>query len=110
MKTNYDVDYFLQFLGGIPDDDWAVGDFSVRDDQNTAHVRYCAAGHCGARRGMPSFPKKADALYDLMGKLPGSETEWALPAINDGKHPDFKQPTPKARILAALRQIKDKQT
>lgn len=32
----------------------------------------------------------------------------AIARINDGLHPAYRQPTPKARILAALRDVKDR--
>jgi len=37
-----------------------------------------------------------------------AKTKWKSSVeINDGKHPDYQQPTPKQRILAALRDVKE---
>lgn len=95
MNTEYTVDYFIHKFSAIPDGKWCVG--KLIDDDG----RSCAAGHCGFRCG--PLPAECKALTAILGE------GIAVPAINDGVHPRYKQPTPKARILQALHDIKSKQ-
>lgn len=89
---NYTVDYFIAKFEAIPDEQWCVGEFT---DQERRH---CAVGHCLDRM---QLTEESKALVRLMGH----NTTF----VNDGVDPDYQQPTPKARILAALRDIKAKQ-
>lgn len=71
---------FIAFFEAIPEERWCVG----TDAPNGVT---CALGHC------PGF------TWMTLGNLLCNDTE----AINDGLHPAYQQPTPRARILAALR-------
>jgi len=89
----YDVDYFLTKFSAIPDEQWCVGEFAWDGMK-------CALGHCGE---VVPFATTAESqalrwLFDV-----------SVIAVNDGKDPRYKQPTPKARILAALRDLQEKQ-
>lgn len=92
LKT---VDDFIEFFSGIPEEQWCCESFKNPDG------RCCAAGHLGEDAFTET--KNGSNLERLMGDW---GTVWS---INDGDHPDFQQPTPRARILAALNEIKAKQ-
>lgn len=98
----YDKAHFLAKFSATTDDQWCVGEFESADG------RHCAAGLCGARmnRNVQMVPE-ADALYNLFGQYPvdGESPNCYLPLINDGRDPRYQQPTPKARILAALNDL-----
>lgn len=95
--NNYDFDFFIEKFSAIPDERWCEG--QLTDE----HRRHCALGHCGGLRGLfitdrygpirEEFPE-AKALRELIGMPIGP--------INNGEFEAYQQPTPKARILAAL--------
>jgi len=93
---NYDVNYFIKKFEAIPDELWFIGDFV--DPVNGSAK--CAFGHCGMTNsiGMNSCNEGA-ALHRLTKK-------YMVADINDGLDPNYRQPTPKQRILAALYDIK----
>lgn len=92
MNT-YDVDYFIDKFERIPEELWLVGDFKNGN-------RFCAVGLCGENWGI--ITQESQALRRVLN------TE-SVASLNDGKDPRYQQPTPKQRILAALRDIKAKQ-
>ena len=95
-KQVYDVDYFIAKFEVIPEGRWCRNKF--RDTRG----RCCASGHCGQRQG--SLTPENRALIDIIGGCGFIVTE-----VNDGHEPAYQQATPKARILAALRDAKAKQ-
>lgn len=98
---NYDVDYFIDKFQRIPEELWITGSYC-------GDGRGCAFVHCGIdwRKGIvnPGKPE-AQALCDLFSVA----LEQSVITINDGADSRYQQPTPKQRILAALRDIKAKQ-
>ena len=103
----YDVDYFLKKFEAIPDDLWLIGTFQRTDEAGV--IRRCALGHCGGD-GDGKYPemtneyialKRIFTYADFLGKA------FYVTTINDGNDPRFQQPTPKARVLAALNHIKE---
>lgn len=95
--TNYDVDDMIKFFNSFDESMWHVGAYS------NGGGKYCAAGLCGAHE-FKSTPR-ADALNILFS----DHLKASIPHINDGLDMRYQQPTPKQRILAALRDIKAKQ-
>lgn len=93
MKT-YSIDYFIDKFEGIPNEKWCC-EFYIDGDG-----RCCSLGHCGRRYNDNTSPE-AWALLKIL--------DMQVTSINDGNHQDYKQTTPKARILAALRDAKLKQ-
>ena len=93
MKTAAE---FIEFFEAIPEEKWTVGSFI--DEQGQC----CAYGHLGCRDGQFPEPVDSDALCDLF-------RDCSVVRINDGQDARFKQPTPKQRILAALREIQAKE-
>lgn len=96
---NYDVDFFIKKFSAIAEVFWFVGDY-----QNEDGTKFCAAGHCGGYQGMPS-----DSEAQFLCNLIAAELyPYSIGGINDGKCMAYPQPTPKQRVLAALRDIKAK--
>jgi hypothetical protein len=93
---NHDCAYFIQKFEAIPDEMWRAG------PSNYPHPARCAINHCQGEEGL-AFRKIVEKAFPCESFLHSAAV------INDGHHPDYKQPTPKARILAALRDIKAKQ-
>jgi hypothetical protein len=94
MKTAQD---FIDFFEGIPEDEWFVGDFVNPENPK----QKCAVGHCGVTQAR--FPLATNASFILRQILDSN-----IGHINDGKNPRYQQPTPKQRILAALRDAKER--
>ena len=102
------VQHFIDKFEAIPEERWGVGVLQAEDNTR------CALGHCipqldsfpGVSVGSCSeirikFTDEGEELIDLMmDKLHMSVVD-----INDGNCPEYWQPTPKQRILAALRDI-----
>lgn len=88
----YTVDYFIKKFEAIPEYFWQTDEFGVPGGPR------CAYGHCGlSDESDPDEPQppEAAALEKILGVY--------VACINDGQMHDYKQPTPKQRILAALR-------
>lgn len=96
--TKYTVDYFIAKFTAIPDEKWCVEKYESKSGER------CALGHCGRRPLKGS--EEAKALGELFWDR---ENGLEVPSVNDGRDDRFPQPTPKARILAALEFIKTKQ-
>lgn len=102
MESKFDVDYFIQKFEAIPEEKWCTVKYRDRG-------ACCSLGHCG--EGMDdeygfSVTDEAEALKKMV--FIGLD-DADVPSINDGQDNRFQQPTPKQRILAALRQIKEAQ-
>lgn len=85
--TPYDAAYFIAKFEGIPEDQWCT------DRTTNERGQHCAIGHLDHEGG--------DALCRLFARTIGSP----VVNINDKICTNYKQPTPKQRILAALRDI-----
>lgn len=91
--SEFTVDYFISKFEAIPEERWCT---DLYEGSNGTH---CALGHCGVVEA-DGGTEEAQALINL---IPGN-----IVLINDGLDIKFPQPTPKQRILAALRSIKEK--
>ncbi len=87
--TAFTKEYFIAKFTAIPDELWCTGRLTDPDG------RHCAFGFCDAEHGARS--KEGRALLALFPR--------DLAAINDGVIPQYAQPTPRARILAALNDL-----
>lgn len=102
----YTVQFFIDKFEKIPEEYWNTNTYGY----NTSH---CAGGHCGMRSAgdAEKFPE-AMALLQILIPTKIKRHYYTVPflqvvaIINDGEHPKYKQPTPRARILAALYDIK----
>lgn len=109
MSEQYTVDYFINKLEAIPEEKWRVGTLGY-----DGHC--CALGHCGVTNLEYLADQKDSEGYALChlfktsigrcGITNFSEYVWD---INDNLDSRYSQPTPRARILAALADIKAKQ-
>lgn len=95
MTPPYTVDYFIQKFEAIPEEKWTT---QVYRDGDSC----CVLGHCGVYN---VYTDEANAL----SKIILDNLHRSVADINDGFSSTFTQPTPKARILAALRDIQKKQ-
>lgn len=90
----YGVDYFIKKFSAIPEELWMTGDF-------TDGTRYCVLGHCGERDDiMVTRESRALRLLFKTGPVVG-------PVFTNDDAIELG-PTPKTRVLAALRRIKEK--
>ena len=95
-KPTYNADYFIAKFEAIPEEKWTTLTYHEGD-------KSCALGHCG--RTIGGCTQESRALGDLFEK----HGLW-VPDVNDGCDSRYPQPTPKQRILAALRDIKAKES
>ncbi len=89
-------EYFINKFEAIPEDQWCTGDFEDTEG------RHCAAGHCGSVYG--NVGAEATVLYNLISAL-SIENPVNIVLVNDGADGRYMQPTPKQRVLAALRDL-----
>ena len=92
----YTVDYFIKKFKKIPAKKWTTARF-VKDGKR------CALGHCG----IDNFTIRNQEANTLM-LLFDSQLLTQVSTINDMQSDQYKQKTPKKRILAALEDIKKK--
>ena len=85
------VDYFIQKFEAIPEEKWTERTYEFENKK-------CALGHCDYNNIFGSL--ESVALIKFFYGLKNTTD------INDGCDPRYPQPTPKARILAALRDLK----
>lgn len=88
MKT---LQEFRAFFDGIPKDRWIARHYSSHDN-----ARHCVLGHLNPQANVGHH--NDDSL--LFKNLVWGVAQTSPIFVNDGDHPDFQQPTPKARILA----------
>jgi hypothetical protein len=91
-KQVYDVDYFIRKFEAIPEELWCIGQYTDGEG------RYCALGWC-RRSGDENGYAEEVALERI--------SPFFVPDVNDGHDERYQQPTPKQRVLAALRDIKE---
>lgn len=95
----YTVDYFIKKFELIPEHKW------IKWQHKDCFGNGCALGHCGLDNNN-TITKESAALEFLFLK----ELEDSVARINDHLSPRYNQETPKQRILAALHDIKRKQS
>jgi hypothetical protein len=107
METIMDVNYFIKKFEAIPEN--MIISFTVNDYLGN----HCAIGWLGSGNSKTNIEVKQLAELLLTGtrfvKPEDYDISWIIADINNGDHPDYQQPTPKQRILAALYDIKAKQ-
>lgn len=94
--TEYTVQYFIDKFTAIPEELWFEEEFT-----NPANPeQHCAYGHCGCN---PESQENMEA--NSLDRL-FRDHDLNVALVNDGMSALFQQPTPKARILAALETFK----
>lgn len=114
----YDVNYFIKRFEAIPENLWLIN--RLNDDNHIG--AHCANGHLGVQ--YPTKPtEESKGLYIIMEPLKLYYTDCLnyeveevrdftvgystkIAAINNGKVKEYRQDTPKQRVLAALKDIK----
>lgn len=94
----YTVDYFIKKFKRIPSSKWTIIDYQ-------RGKRFCALGHCGCTDDMDCeayFPREAKGLCKIF-----DEINLDVAKVNDGEMLKYPQKNARARILAALQDIKD---
>lgn len=126
-KNIYTVDFYINKYEATPEKKWCVGQF-IKNNGVFKQNQYCAQGLCLPKetlkimwlmnKGRGSFNINEDRLLgqeyiSLITLFGGSKEKesWRIASttvgvINNGGDPRYQQPTPKQRILAALRDIK----
>lgn len=96
------VDYFIAKFEEIPDELWGTGAYQ-------SGTRRCVLGHCGYRLSQDSPGPRTLLISTPEGAALNEHFCYhglTTTGVNDGLDPRYRQPTPRARILAALRDIK----
>lgn len=88
----YDVDYFIKKFEAIPDIKWGM--FCCEDKEG----RHCALGHCGGINADIYLTPESVALSEILKEVV---------LINDNMKTEYRQSSPKQRILAALNDKRD---
>lgn len=83
---SYSIDHFITKFEAIPEEFWS-------DHALIGGSRRCAQGHC------LELPFELGALRELF--------RGRVSRINNGEDPGYPQSTPKLRILAALKDLKE---
>lgn len=92
----FTVDYFIAKFEAIPEEKWCTGVFENHVGQK------CALGLCGGGITNPEATE-AYALTEIF-----EDNRLNITSVNDSKRQKkYHQPTPKQRVLAALRDIKE---
>lgn len=103
-KPVYDKAYFIAKFEAIPEERWTTG--VCRSGQHC-----CSLGHCGETSlhiMLAEYGAEARALIALFPPSPDGSlfgADGGVVEINDGWDLRYTQPTPRARILAALRDL-----
>jgi len=92
MSTQYTREYFIAKFEAIPEEKWLAGTFKDGDC-------CCALGHCGATEQGETPESRA------LGTIFWRGAKTSVVSINDGEWSRYLQPTPKQRVLAALRDL-----
>lgn len=102
----YTVDYFIDKFQAIPENEWTTHTHS------DCNGRKCALGHCLTPEALAIFERQWK-VEGSASRVPLSEEYYAIQVlcphihwINNDEDPDYQQATPKARVLAALADIK----
>lgn len=108
----YNAQFFLKLFKPIPSKNWNDHSQTYVDEEGKA--THCVYGHLQTDEDNGADTPEGEALDCLLQKLPNLTTRSIMlpyrhtPArINNGDIEQFQQRTPKARIIAALKQCKE---
>lgn len=88
----YNAKFFIKKFRAIPSKLWTVGEYRKGNCR-------CALGHCGETNRRDTEQSRA------LARMFGEAFLCSVMLINDKETAAFPQKSPKARILAALRQV-----
>ncbi len=94
-RIKYNINYFIRKFSAIPENKWTTFEYGENDI-------HCVFGHCGMRKKDISIEgnAEAEAFVELF------DAKVRIVQINDGYNCHYQQLTSKARILAALYDLK----
>jgi hypothetical protein len=132
---NQQLEYFIKKFNEIPDEKWMINQFYREKRQSLKllgltipllklnKTRCCAQGHCvekgklrefasdiafyGYHKGVLRYPEVFE-LYRIT-QSPEDGDKITIGLVNNGDHPKYNQPTPKARVIAYLNDLLLKQ-
>ena len=104
---NYNVDYFIRKFEAIPEEMFCVKTRS--NGYQRCALGWCYPNHEAAWQSQITN-RADDSIEDkAIVKMFYSAFKLGVGGVNNGIYPEYQQPTPKQRILAALYDIKKMQ-
>ena len=101
FKRTYNVDHYINKFEKIAENKWCTGELKNEQGQS------CALGHCSDR--IPFFGKEEGSERSQLHALVIQELGIVVAKLNDDtSYSLYGQETPKQRVLAALKDIKEK--
>jgi hypothetical protein len=102
----FSLEYFVNKFEAVPDELWWTGTYFNED-----RTKRCALGWCFEVDPKNSRRLEMGDEFARLENLMRTYLDKGTDPINDGKVKQFNQPTPKQRVLAALKEcirIRDK--
>ncbi len=96
MKTLQEI---IDYMETTKEESWCVDVVRTKDQKN------CFFGHLV---NMESDPREGQFLWDIFEEC--IATTYMIFPVNDGENKDYQQPTPKQRVIAYLKDLRDKKT
>ena len=91
-ESPYTRDVLQKLLEAIPSERWCIGITTCLDTQ------HCALQHLSYTHGKPEAQLAINNLFI-------KHLHTGVSRVNDGHDPRYPQPTPRARVLAALKDL-----
>lgn len=104
--TTYNAAHFIAKFEAIPDEKWCTQEYY---NGNAS----CALGHCGIIRDENGDHETAEAtclrglMFSYLERAGRNERDISIPRVNDGLTSEYKQETPKGRIMAFLKDAQE---
>lgn len=92
-----DLGPFIQYLTDTSEDEWAVGVVRTKDGKN------CSFGHLVNWYYGPGYEGTISGVWDIFEEM--WMTTYVIYPINDGQNPEYRQATPKQRVLAYMKNL-----
>lgn len=93
MKTIQEI---IDYMEATPEDSWLTGYVRATDQRN------CFFGHLF---NMEQDQKEANHLWNWFEEM--YATTYMIYPVNDGEAPEYQQPTPRQRVIAYLKDLRD---
>jgi hypothetical protein len=96
MNSKFSIDSVINHMEGTSEESWCMDVVKTKDGQN------CFYGH------LFDMGSNQDEANDLWNWFEAAyATTYMVFPVNDGQHSQYQQPTPKQRILAYLKDLRD---
>jgi len=93
MKTIQEI---IDYMEATPEESWGVDVVRSKDNKN------CFFGHLF---NMGKDEKESNTIWGLFEEL--YATTYMIYPVNDGENPAYQQSTPKQRVIAYLKDLRD---